>query len=48
MRFYVSGENLAEWSEVDFYMDPEALEESQAGDVYPFQRRFSVGVNVNF
>ncbi len=59
-RLYVSGENLFEWSELKDYFDPEAITENQQrldprrepsegwGFVYPFQRRYSVGLNVNF
>ncbi|MEX1260908.1 MAG: TonB-dependent receptor [Balneolaceae bacterium] len=48
MRVYVSGENLAEWSEVSDFIDPEAITDSGYGYRYPFQRRFSIGINVNF
>lgn len=48
LRFYVSGENIAEWSEVSDYFDPEAVTDDGWGYAYPFQRRYSFGVNVDF
>ena len=48
IRLFVSGENLYEWSEVKKYYDPEAITDDGQGYQYPFQRRYSFGVNVNF
>ncbi len=48
VRFFISGENIAEWSEVSDFFDPEAVTDNGWGYAYPFQRRFSFGVNVNF
>jgi len=48
LRFYVSGENIAEWSEVSDYFDPEAVTDNGWGYAYPFQRRYSFGVNIDF
>lgn len=48
VRFFVSGENLAEWSEVSDYFDPEAVTDDGWGYAYPFQRRYSFGVNIDF
>ncbi len=48
VRFFVSGENLAEWSEVGDYFDPEAVTDNGHGYAYPFQRRYSFGVNIDF
>lgn len=62
LRIFFSGENLAEWSELTDYFDPEAVTDSDArvdpsyspgrqvgtGYKYPFQRRYSLGVNVDF
>ncbi|MEX2640148.1 MAG: hypothetical protein WD266_05655, partial [Balneolales bacterium] len=47
LRIYVSGENLAEWSELAGFFDPEAVTDDGYGYRYPFQRRYSVGINVN-
>lgn len=60
LRFYVSGENIHEWSEVKKYFDPEALTDNVDkanpglsagrgwGYAYPFQRRFSFGLDLQF
>lgn len=49
VRIYVSGDNIFEWSELKDYFDPEAVtNESSFGYVYPFNRQYSVGVNVTF
>lgn len=46
IRFYFSGDNLAEWSGLYKYyrVDPEGL----GGQMYPFQRSYSLGINVTF
>lgn len=60
LRIYVSGENLTEWSQVKDYFDPEAITDnidkvdpskstnSGSGYAYPFQRRVSFGVELQF
>ncbi len=48
VRFFISGENIAEWSQVSDYFDPEAVTDNGWGYAYPFQRRYSFGVNVDF
>jgi hypothetical protein len=48
LRIYLSGENLAEWSELSDYFDPEAVTDGTYGYRYPFQRRYSIGIHVNF
>lgn len=48
LRFYVSGENLFEISEIKDFVDPEAIEQSFGGYAYPFQRRYAFGVNLDF
>ncbi len=48
LRIYFSGENLAEWSELSDYFDPESVTDDGTGYRYPFQRRYSVGINVSF
>lgn len=42
VRVYFSGENLFDKSGVKFNLDPEAL----SGNVYPFQKTYSFGLNV--
>lgn len=48
LRFYVSGENIAEWSGVSDFFDPEAVTNNGWGYAYPFQRRYSLGMNLDF
>lgn len=48
IRLFVSGENIAEWSEVSKYFDPEAVTDDGWGYAYPFQRKYSFGLNINF
>lgn len=46
LRFYFSGENLFDLSGIKANLDPEAL--TQNGTVYPIQRSYSFGLNLNF
>ncbi|WP_158826882.1 SusC/RagA family TonB-linked outer membrane protein [Mucilaginibacter lacusdianchii] len=60
VRFYASGENIYEWSALKKFFDPEAINLNTVinpssntvrggnGYAYPWQRRYSVGVNFNF
>lgn len=54
LRFYLSGENLWESSDVSEFLDPEAIGNGDldggqfGGYAYPYQRRYSVGVNLDF
>jgi TonB-linked SusC/RagA family outer membrane protein len=67
LRVYVSGENLAEWSALKKYFDPEAItnnvsklnpnydaaidgttDQNGWGYAYPFQRKYSFGVELQF
>lgn len=52
VRFYVSGQNLAEISNVGAPIDPEMTEASisasYAGRVYPFNRQFSFGLQITY
>ncbi|MDR9418608.1 SusC/RagA family TonB-linked outer membrane protein [Gracilimonas sp.] len=48
IRIYASGENLMEWSEVSDIVDPEAITNNGLGYSYPFQRRYSLGINIQF
>ena len=43
IRFYFSGENVAEFTKLSKNVDPEGL-----GLVHPMQRVFSFGLNLNF
>ncbi len=44
LRFYFSGENLFEITKLSRNLDPENLD----GTNYPFQRTYSLGLNLNF
>lgn len=44
VRVYFSGENLFEVSHLKARLDPEGLD----GSIYPFQRTYSWGLNINF
>lgn len=46
LRFYASAENLFEFSHLKATLDPEAL--TPHGDIYPFQRTYAFGLNLNF
>lgn len=49
LRVFISGDNIVEWSALKKYFDPEAVtDQSSFGYVYPFNRQYSVGVNVTF
>lgn len=49
LRFYFSGENLAYWSGIKSkYIDPEQARRGGDLKVYPWQKTFTFGVNVNF
>ncbi|RVU00684.1 TonB-dependent receptor [Mucilaginibacter limnophilus] len=60
VRVYASGENIYEWSALKKYYDPESINvntginpaadtnTSGNGYAYPWQRRYSLGLNVNF
>lgn len=48
VRFFISGENIAEWSQVSDFFDPEAVTDNGWGYAYPFQRKYSFGVNIDF
>lgn len=48
LRFYVSGENIFTVKHMKVNMDPEGLDNSSKGDIYPFQKTYSFGMNLNF
>jgi TonB-linked SusC/RagA family outer membrane protein len=52
VRFYVSGQNLAEISNVGAPIDPEMTDNAQAaayaGRVYPFNRQYSFGIQITY
>ncbi|MEO5156037.1 hypothetical protein ABH158_00405 [Bacteroides ovatus] len=49
VRLYFSGENLAYWSPIKTdYVDPEQARQGGTLKVYPWQKSFTFGVNINF
>ncbi|MBN7809675.1 TonB-dependent receptor [Algoriphagus sp. H41] len=46
VRVFFSGENLFEFSSIKKFVDPEAINDGY-GWAYPFQRKFSFGVNID-
>ena len=46
LRFFMTGENIYEWSSIKKHIDPEAT--GERGYAYPFHRKFSVGMNLTF
>lgn len=48
LRVYVSGENLYEFSSIKKYVDPEAVNQGSSAWAYPFQRKYAVGLNLDF
>jgi len=46
LRIFFTGENLFEFSSIKKYVDPEAVVNNAAW-VYPYQRKYSVGVNLD-
>jgi len=49
LRFYISGENLATFTELTDLLDPEtAVSSDGSGLIYPLSRTFAFGVNLTF
>lgn len=49
LRIYFSGENLATWSPLrSDYIDPEQANASANSKIYPYQKMFIFGVDLNF
>jgi TonB-linked SusC/RagA family outer membrane protein len=46
-RVFITGENLLEFSEIKKYIDPEAVADGY-GWAYPYQRKYAVGINIDF
>jgi TonB-linked SusC/RagA family outer membrane protein len=47
LRVFFTGENLAEFSEIKKYIDPEAVADGY-GWAYPYQRKYAFGINLDF
>jgi len=48
LRVYVTGENLYEFSSIKKYIDPEAVNQGSSAWAYPFQRKYAIGLNLDF
>jgi TonB-linked SusC/RagA family outer membrane protein len=50
LRFFVTAENIFEFSEVKKFVDPETINNSTDNSAwaYPFQRKFACGLNLGF
>lgn len=48
LRVFVSGENLYEFSTIKKYIDPEAVNQGSSAWAYPFQRKYAIGLNLDF
>ncbi len=46
LRFFFSGENIFEFSAIKKYLDPEAVTDGYGWE-YPYQRKYSVGLNLD-
>nr|WP_294874791.1 TonB-dependent receptor [uncultured Pedobacter sp.] len=48
LRIFVSGENIYEFSAIKKFVDPESVNQSTSAWAYPFQRKYAVGLNLDF
>lgn len=48
LRIFVSGDNIYEFSSIKKYIDPEAVNQGSSAWAYPFQRKYAVGLNLDF
>jgi hypothetical protein len=47
LRIFLTGENLFEFSSIKKYLDPESITDGY-GWAYPYQRKYAVGINLDF
>ncbi|MBN8855056.1 MAG: SusC/RagA family protein [Sphingobacteriales bacterium 50-39] len=47
IRIYFSGENMFEFSGIKKYLDPESISDGYGWE-YPYQRKYSLGLNLDF
>ena len=47
LRIFFTGENLGEISDIKKYIDPEAVADGY-GWAYPYQRKYALGINLDF
>lgn len=48
LRLFVTGENLYEFSAIKKFVDPEAINQGSSAWAYPFQRKYAIGLNLDF
>ena len=48
LRVFVTGDNLYEFSSIKKYIDPEAVNQGPSAWAYPFQRKYAIGLNLDF
>jgi len=47
LRIFVSGDNLYEFSAIKKYKDPESINQDVSGWIYPFMRKYAIGLNLD-
>ena len=48
LRVFVTGDNLYEFSAIKKYIDPEAVNQGVTAWAYPYQRKYAIGLNLDF
>ncbi|RQO73523.1 SusC/RagA family protein [Pedobacter sp. KBW01] len=48
LRLFVTADNLYEFSTIKKFIDPEAVNQGPSAWAYPYQRRYAVGLNLDF
>lgn len=48
LRLFVTADNLYEFSSIKKFIDPEAVNQGPSAWAYPYQRRYAVGLNLDF
>ncbi|MNT43677.1 hypothetical protein D3C72_1801620 [compost metagenome] len=48
LRLFVTADNLYEFSSIKKFIDPEAVNQGPTAWAYPYQRRYAVGLNLDF
>ncbi|WP_245586440.1 SusC/RagA family TonB-linked outer membrane protein [Olivibacter sitiensis] len=48
LRFFLTGENIFEFSSIKKYVDPETINSGSSAWAYPFQRKYAAGLNFEF
>ncbi|QIL41698.1 TonB-dependent receptor [Pedobacter sp. HDW13] len=48
LRLFVTADNLYEFSTIKKFIDPEAVNQGPSAWAYPYQRRYAIGLNLDF